>query len=298
LAPARVLWQTPLKKVSVFLSVNTCIMQLKMIWNSTNDSIVFDVINKEVAQWFVATSNQFGNKYSVGTQIVDILNNPQSTDTLIEQEIAYINTVNQALKKYRIPIEFDIPSNWYSQQQLNSLHKSWAQSRFKIPKLGEFLYKIDPTLHEAYQEMNCHIHFIENSFCYDFRDANNWRQANPFCNQTFDWHVCHLQIMYPGHGREAFEKFQVQDDKDDWEIDNVNWTNIDGFFKLNLSTRPYQTSPPQEFLDWCQQKGLTPCQPGLALANVHNWQDNLDNARQTVAKNVKIKDNYFALELI
>ena len=47
-------------------------MQIKLTWKKTNNTILFDVINEDVAQWFVARSADLGtNQYSLGDQIID-----------------------------------------------------------------------------------------------------------------------------------------------------------------------------------------------------------------------------------
>lgn len=271
-------------------------MRIKLNWQKTGDTLFFDVINQELATWFVEQSCMLGdNKYRNGDQIVDILSSRQKTEKLIEEEKDYIALVNQGLEKLRMPL-FTEPDNYYDQKQLNRLHKDWGETRQKWPKLSELFFKLDKKLFEAYQEMNCHIHFIEQSFEYTFRDPTNWRTSNPFKDKSYDWEVCHLYIVYPGHGREAFEKFKNMDTGDDIGRDNVNWDNIDSCIGINL-VRPYKLSPPPEFLFWCKENNLIPHCDNLPLANLSNWQENLTNARQMFTKNVTIKDNYFYLEL-
>lgn len=271
-------------------------MKIKLIWNVTNDILLFDVINQDLAFWFVQTSQQLGNHYSVGDQVIDTIKKSSNTDKLIQEEINYVETVNKQLILLKMPI-FNLPSDWYDQKQLNKLHKDWGETRLKWPKLTELFYKIDKKIFEAYQEMNCHIHLIESSFLYRFRDPTHWRVNNPFKDNSYDWETCHLYINYPGHGRAAFEKFQNMDIYDDIYRDNVNWDNIDAYLGMNL-VRPYKETPPQEFLDWCKETKLIPHTNSLPLANLVNWKENLNVSRQIVTKNVKIQDNYFSLEII
>jgi hypothetical protein len=272
-------------------------MQLKLTWNNTKDFLLFDVINEDLAVWFVNQSQTLGNNYSVGDQIIDILRQTTNTERLIKEEIAYIDTVNDILTRLKLPV-FNKPTNWYDQKQLNTLHKDWANTRYANPKLTELLYKIDKKFYEAYQEMNCHIHLIERSFNHRFRDPHHWSADNPFKNNNYDWEVSHLYIDYPGHGRCAFEKFQWLDtnDTDMWN-DSNNWDNIDSFVGLNL-VRPYKFNPPGEFLAWCKEKNLVPYGYDIALANLTDWKNTLATAKQLVTKNIKIADNSFSLELI
>ena len=192
---------------------------------------------------------------------------------------------------------FDLPSNWYDQRQLNKLHKDWSETRIKWPRLTELFYKIDKKIYEAYQEMNCHIHLIEGSFLHQYRDPTHWRVNNPFKDHRYDWETCHLFLNYPGHGRYAFEKFQNMDTYDDIHRDNVNWDNVDASLGIEL-VKPYKTTPPVEFLDWCKEKKLTPHTGTLPLANLVNWEENLTIARQIMSNNAIIQDNYFSLEIV
>ena len=272
-------------------------MQIKLTWKKTNDIVLFDVINEDVAQWFVACGNDLGsNRYSLGDQIIDQLRSADSTINLIKEEKEYISMVNQGLSSLKMPLIKE-PENYFDQKNLNTLHKDWAETREKWPKLTELFFKIDRNLYEAYQEMNCHIHQIERSFEYRFRDNTHWRTDNPFKYKRYDWEVCHLFIEYPGHGRHEFEKFQWMDTDDDMARDNCNWDNIDSFIGINL-VRPYHIDPPKEFLIWCEKENLVPWDYTLPLANVTNWRENLTKARQVFTENVTMKENYFTLEII
>jgi hypothetical protein len=271
-------------------------MKIQLTWKSTNDTLLFDVINQDLAKWFVQTSQQLGNHYSVGDQVIDIIKKSSDTDKLIQEEIEYIETVNKQLTQLKMPI-FIMPSNWYDQRHLNTLHKDWGETRLKWPKLTELFYKIDKKIFEAYQEMNCHIHLIERSFLYQFRDPAHWRVSNPFKDNSYDWENCHLYINYPGHGRVAFEKFKNLDIYDDLHRDNVNWDNVDASLGMNL-VRPYKETPPGEFLDWCKEKKLTPHTATLPLGNLVDWEHDLTRARQVMTENVIIKDNHFSLEIL
>lgn len=270
-------------------------MKLKLSWNVTGDDLYFDIINNDLAEWFVEKSSILGNRYSIGDMVIDIIRRPTATENLIKEEIEYITKINDVFKKLKIPL-ITLPTDWFDQKQLNKLHKDWTETRWKWPKLSEILFKMDRDLFKSYQEMNCHIHLIERSHVYLFRDFNHWSVDNPWPNRRYDWQVSHLYLEYPGHGRLAFEKFQWSDTDDDWERDLNNWKNIDAFLGMSLR-KPYKEEPPREFLEWCQSKNLVPHTYTIPLANLENWEKELAQARQIVRKNVNIAGNYFSLEL-
>lgn len=272
-------------------------MKLRLQWQKTKDEFLFDVINEDLASWFVKTSHQLGNDYAVADMITDIPLRSTNTDQLISEIDTAVDQVNQLLKKLKIPT-FVKPDNWYDQKQLNQLHKDWATSRYHWPKLPELLYRLDPAVFDSYQQTNCHIHLIEKSFVYSLRAQTHWRQTNPFKHQFYEWQQCHLYVVYPGHGREAFEKFQnLDDDIDDIELDNCNWDNVDSFFRVSFR-RPYKLTPPEEFLHWCEDKKLIPHQEYIPLANLSNWRESLVTARTSFAKNINIADNICSLEMV
>jgi hypothetical protein len=268
-------------------------MKLKLLWTSTNDHLFFDVINEELTTWFINTTQQLGNQYSPGNMVTDDARRAHDTNKFVDELSNDVDRVNKFLISMKQP-PVAKPNNWCDQQQLNALHKGWAQTRFDWPKLSSMLYKIDTTLFDSYHRMNCHIHVIETSFRYAFRDPTHWRVDNPFKDVPYDWEECHLSLKYPGHGREAFEKFKTCDDDDS---DLCNWDNIDGALTINL-TRPYKITPPAEFLEWCKFKNLVPHTDTIPLGNLVDWATNLTNARGIFLKNMKIPGNYFSLSVV
>lgn len=272
-------------------------MQFLISFTQSDDVVLFDSINPALVEWFIESSKQNGNTYSLGDQEIDKLNRSNDTDLLIQQEIDYINKVNSILKISKMP-QLAMPDNWHNQQQLNRLHKDWANTRIKWPKLTELIYKkFGKDSFTAYQEMNCHIHLIENSYKYVFRDSTNWRLDNPFKNQFFNWHECNIYIKYPGHGREAFEQFTNLDIGKDMFDGMVNWDNIDALIGVNLK-RPYEQSVPVEFSIWCKNHNIVAHRGTLPLGNLTDWENNLTKARQVFNKNVKIPGNCFKLDML
>ena len=270
-------------------------MKITATWSKTNDQLIFQSINDELSIWFVQQCQKLGNRFAIGTQVTDIPRRSQNTSTLISEIEHDVDRVNEFLPKIRQP-RISKPTDWCDQDQLNNLHKAWARTREQVPHLPELLWKLDRSLYDCYQEMNCHIHLIETSFNYAFRDnETHWRVDNPFKDTFYDWQSCHLYISYPGHGRAAFEKFQSLD-KDVYQDDNCNWNMIDSYIGISLS-RPYKTTPPSEFLSWCKIYDLVPHTYTLPLANLEDWQNNLSNSRNVVMNNVIIPDNHFSLEI-
>ena len=276
-------------------------MKIKLSWNITNDSLFFDPINEDLAKWFIETSQQLGNNYAMADMVTDIPNRSSNTEKLINEISNDVDRVNEFIIKTIKQPPVDKPTNWCDQQQLNKLHKDWALTRKKWPTLDKLLYKIDPTLFDSYHRMNCHIHLIETSFKYDFRDPTHWRVNNPFKDaghQLNTWEECHLAIKYPGHGREAFEKFQnLDEDVENISIDDCNWDNVDPAITIKL-TRPYKRNPPTEFLEWCKSKNLIPYNSTMPLGNLTDWKNNITNARTLFMKNNKITKNHFSLSAV
>ena len=268
-------------------------MQITATWHKTNDQILFDSINDDLCQWFVKTCQSKNTKFFVADMITDVPLRAESSTQLIKEISDAIDLVNSFLKKLNLQV-LDKPSNWFDQQQLNRLHKNWARTRTEMPNLSVLMHKTNKAVFDAYHRTNCHIHLIENSFHYDFRDnENHWRVDNPFRDKFIDWQVCNLFMPYPGHGREAFEKFR-NFDQEVYVDDLCNWDNIDSYIQINL-VRPYQITPPAEFITWCQENQLVPHTHTMPLANLTDWENSLTEARGIVTKNINIEDNYFTL---
>lgn len=270
-------------------------MIIKIQWTETSDQLFFDVINEEITSWFIEKCKESNTKFNIGDMITDVPVRAGDTEKFISEISTAIDLVNNFLPKINQPI-LAKPDNWYDQQQLNQLHKDWSRSRKAVPNLPPMLYKLDKKLFDAYNISNCHIHLIEDSFKYRYRDnLNHWRRANPYKDVTFEWHSCHLFLPYPGHGRHAFEKFENLDN-DVFVDDLCNWDNVDSCLGMNLS-RPYKITPPIEFLEWCDQYQLIPHNHIIPLGNLVNWKDNLTTARGLVIKNNTIPNNYFVIDI-
>lgn len=273
-------------------------MRIKLLWAVTNDELMFDAHHPDLVEWFVTTSQQLGNNYSVSDMATDVPRRSRNNEQLIKEIDNDIDRVNEFIVRTMKQPPVDKPTNWCEQTQLNKLHKNWAVTRKKWPTLDKLLYKIDPSLFDSYHRMNCHIHLIENSFLYHFRDPRHWRVDNPFKDTTYEWEECHMALFYPGHGRTAFEKFKnLDEDLENFEIDNVNWNNVDPSININL-VRPYKKQPPTEFLSWCNKYNVIPHNEFLPLGNLVDWRNNLTNARQLFMKNIKIPNNNFSLTII
>ena len=60
-------------------------MKIKLTWKLTNDVLLFDAINQDLANWFVQTSQQLGNHYSLGDQVIDTILKKSDTNKLIRE---------------------------------------------------------------------------------------------------------------------------------------------------------------------------------------------------------------------
>lgn len=270
-------------------------MKIKLTWQKTNDCLEFDAINENLVDWFVKICYNKNTKFQLADMITDVPLRAISSEGVIAELNDAIDIINPYMLKFK-QAPFEKPTDWNNQFQLNKLHKDWANTRKVLPNLPKMLYKTNKLLFDKYNQCNCHIHLLENSFVYDFRDnENHWRIDNPFKDEFFDWHVCHLSLPYPGHGREAFEKFRNYDE-DVYGSDLDNWNNVDSYVNINL-VRPYRLHPPQEFLNWCKKYNLVPHHHLIPLGNLSEWNNSLYKARGIIRNNLKIEKNYFVLTI-
>lgn len=90
-------------------------------WNS-NERLVFDVINKDIATFFVETSEQLGNEWTIGDQVTDIPRRKHDVLRLIDEINLDVDRVNEFLTNTGHNI-IKKPDNWFEQKQLNKLHR-------------------------------------------------------------------------------------------------------------------------------------------------------------------------------
>lgn len=261
-------------------------------WTQTGDSFDVEPVHEDLSSWFVEQCDIHGNEFSTGVYDTDYVT--QSVEHTIERAKQALHSTNTVLQKFKFPTLNE--PDWYDQQQLNSLHKSWINTMQVNPGLETVLFHMNRDAFDKFHELNRLIHVIENSFRYELRNSLAWRLPNPFPAEQFDTGVFNVSILYVDHGRNAMEKFKNFDlDPNDNELSP--WRYIGGSLEINLA-RPYKELKPQEFVEYCWRHNIKPQPDRLPFGNLVNCAETLAHARKVMSTNYQIADNFLTIEIL
>lgn len=264
-------------------------MKLTLAWTKTGDC--FDIVSvyPELAEWYVNRCKHYHSNFA--TNIFSQDPTPHDVNASVEKIKSNLARVNDILTKLRIQT-IDIPDNFLDQRQLNQLHKQWIYIDQTKPGLDNLLYRIDPTLFDAYNSLNMETHKLEYSFDYTLRATQAWRDTNPFPDHCFVPGVFNVSILYTDHGRNSWEKFiNYESQPNDHELSN--WQNIGSAISINL-VKPYVSEFPREFVEYCAKHTIKPTYSSIALGNLPNI-DSLAKARQIMNNNLTQQHNHLII---
>jgi len=267
---------------------------LRMTWAKSGDVLDINSVSDEFSEFFVDISNELGNNWSLSNVSADI--SPVDTVAILEELYFNISQVNKCCEKFNLlvptlPEAFDHTD----QSDLNQLHSDWVSIIRRHPKLDFLLDKIDPLMGKRFHDINTMVHLLEKGFTYSIRTPRFWKYENIFKDLDQPWGEFHISLVYADFGRCAFEKFLTNSSiVTDAEL--VNWNTIAPHVKIQLS-RPYVSTPPAEYVDFCKYHGLVPHSQYWPLGNLCNWQDTLTEARKIMERNVGLSGNHAVFEI-
>jgi len=264
-------------------------MKLKLAWTKTGDAFDIVATHPELAEWYVATSQQHDNRFETNHFAED--RKSSTVDGLMQSIKNNIDKANSLFKKLKIqllPTALDL----FDQRNINRIHNEWVYIQNTYAKIDTLLYKIDPDIFDAFHAINRQLHLLEGSFHYHLRGVDAWREPNPFLNQIFNTGVYNVVLRYSDHGRSSWEKFTVGDpDPNDQELSQ--WKNIGANISINL-VKPYVQPFPTEFLEYCTHHNIKPTHHQLALGNLADISK-LTQARTIMNNNLTQQNNYLII---
>jgi|688.fasta_scaffold573652_2 hypothetical protein len=264
----------------------------RFTWTKTGDSFDVEPVHQELSAWFVEQCNIQSNKFCTGVYDTDYVT--QQIESTIEQAKAALHSTNTVLSKFNFQTLAE--PNWFDQQQLNILHKSWINVLQTNPGFETVLFHMNREAFDQFHKLNRLIHAIENSFKYELRSHLSWRSPNPFPAEMFDTGVFNVSILYVDHGRNAMEKFKNFDaNPNDHELSP--WRYIGGSLEINL-VRPYQDLKPQEFVEYCWKHNIKAQPDRLPFGNLVNCSESLAPARKIMTHNHQLADNFLTIETL
>ena len=265
-----------------------------MSWTKTGDYLDLLPVDGAFAHFFVGVTDKMNSRWSLTTVSSDARRRLE-TPLVLEQLQSAINQINEACAKLKIPLQITDKFNYAEQSHLNQLHSEWV-SMIKTYHGIEFLFdKYKKDLSKQFHNINTLVHLLEQGFSYRLRDSTFWQHENVFANQLQPWGLFHVSLKYADFGRCGFEKF-VSNCYSVNDAELVNWDTICPVIDIFLC-RPYTTEIPREYLEFCKMHSIVPHSQQWPLGNIHNWQDNLTNARTVMERNINLSENYIVFEI-
>ena len=273
-------------------------MNLSLVFIQSGDIIEFDVIQPDVAEFYINTLNVTGAN--------EFFNNPGQSQFQTYDRIALINIyaeMAEYLKEKFGIVEFteiDMSTEYFDQDKLNKIHRYYVKKLKTVePNLVAELIK-EPGMLDKFQLLNQGVHYAEKNW--ELKYSNKmWLPpdfvqpfSNPFSQDITSFDVCNLTLEYGGLGRQTFNKWE----KDDYNINDIDTRNFEDFYgriAVNLF-KPRTVPAPPEYVEYCQQQKMVPYGTHVALANVSRRIEDSGKIRDIIYKNVKIEDNSLRLE--
>lgn len=305
--------------VTVYIT-NYTIMKFSLVFDKSEDSIEFDVVNNaDILEYFVQQSqknhcNSFTDAGQVSGNVDKFLNEMHTALSLTNPVMSAL--CNNRFKEHTNLLEY------FDQSFLNKQHEQWVLSQQQMiniddlrfstnaetSKLGWRLHDIYPDdirqirLAEAmiklgfifpYEEVNMTIHRLEHYFSkrlIEFKSDTKWQVfENPFLQtMTSNNDIVNFGFGYTYLGRQYYDKWQYFDS--DLEcVDHYNYETLEYAFQLNLA-RPQTILHSKEFIEWCQNKKVSPVTLQIPIANVVDIEKNLKYYRTILYTNSKDKN--------
>ena len=256
----------------------------KLRWTATDDAIELSVIDHRVYDYFVGHINAKSiNKYSVSD--LDIA----SLSCALSDHFGTVRTLFQ--EKLHIDA-FDFDFDPGQQQHLNHLHQQWAKLHQRYPSITKLVDRHRPG---AMHQINKLIHRLEQSY-QNFTMVNEqptWCMPNPFGTDVLQHGWFNLGIDYNNLGRSSFDKWLVDDQTLDTDLNNFE----EFYTTLRVRVVPATTVLlPKPYQNWCKQHQIPCVGSQVPLANFDNVEQNMLKYRQMFYKNSMIENNFITLE--
>ena len=296
-------------------------MNFSLIFNNSGDSIDFVSTNPDLVEYYIDQLNQRKTN-SFHVQIPTWADSVTQDINHLLSVLEDVNSWIEELTDWRYET-FEL-EHYLNQQNLNTLHAKWADSRKKIYNidakrleydykgmaehihamfpdhersilLGNLLHKLNRS--QQYNQINQAVHKVESRFNqinFETSDAYHYDFPNIFNKSILTNDIANFNLTFNHLGRTLYNKFQNFDLNLEHNDEN-SFDQLLGFVDIRLV--PAQTIPlSQEYQQWCQTMNRVACGDNLTLGNIPDLYDRLTEYRQLIHKNLK-NNNNFSLHL-
>jgi len=256
----------------------------KLRWTATHDVIELSVIDYSVYDYFVGQLNAT----SINNYTVSNLNVASLSKDLVE---CFGNIKSLLRNKLHINA-FDFELDPSQQQHLNQLHQEWTKLHQQYSNIEQLTDKHFP---KAMYQLNQLVHRIEEQYSnIKLISANaDYFMPNPFGVDKLGAGWFNLCIDYNNLGRSSFQKWLVDDQTNDTDLNNFQ----EFYTTLNVSIAPaLQIDTPRPYQSWCNQHNIPCANNKMPLANFDNIENNMLKYRQMFYKNSLVTNNFIILE--
>lgn len=291
-------------------------MNFSLVFDNSNDSIEFDVVNNDdILGYFVEKCNQtnqnsFTDDKKVASPVDGLLNQLHTALTLS-------NSVTGPLCNLRFP-ECNNLLDYFDQAFLNKQHEQWVFSQQKEIDIDQLRFsentetsRLGWQLHEVYpdderkiklapamiklgyifpyEEVNMTVHRLENFFArpIEYKADAKWEVFNnPFLDTMISNNdVVNFSLGYTYVGRQYYNKWQFFD-TDLSCTDHYNYETFEYAFQVNLA-RPQTIPYSKEFLAWSDLNKVPAVSTQIPIANMVDIEKHLTYYRTVIYKNSK-----------
>lgn len=258
----------------------------KLVWTVSGDEIPLTPCNNALYEYFVNQLDVHGvNRYSC---------KPVDIDSSINELEHCLHGVNSILtSKFNLTSLIIEEPNWLDQNLINELHRRWVKLHCDYPSIEVLCEQIDSGSSDKFYRINKLLHHLESAF-----DSVNLTNDLKFFPNIFDEDITtfgktNLMIDFNNLGRTTFNKW-VNFDSVVNDVDTNDFNELWTALTLNLS-KPYSSTPPNEYVEWASRHNRRPSGESVGLANIIGLEDKLLEYREVVTRNSHVSNNYITL---
>jgi len=263
-------------------------MNLKLVFENTNDSIDLIDTNRELVNHYVDSVNKTNtNKFTIdNTTLLDNVKYLQ--ECLVDVDSFFVTKLkNTSFSKF---LNIDL----YNQSILNNLHMVWVKLLIEYKYIPTLLSRTDSKLLKKFNDINVTIHYLETiSFkIKNFDTYEMWFCDNIFGNNIIDFNQYNVSIKFNNLGRSTYNKWQIYD-QNVLDSDTNDFSLLSGELILT-TTRPYTHEAPKEYTKWCKANGTAIIGDTIGLGN---FKQSVDQVQSILYRNIKLESNSITIKV-